>query len=120
MPAMTVLLSVCPLGNDGELSNGGTASEVGGRTRPTSALPTEVMVSEPATAMLISTSGVVDRHTKVMVTVMQTVMIVIPIDPPRLVNAVIVALASAVRQPITADKTGRSRLATPSPSSTAS
>ena len=63
-PAMTTLLSEWPLGKEGEDSNGGTASAWGGRTRPTRALPTVVIDSDPATAITISTSGVRDRHSE--------------------------------------------------------
>ena len=59
---MTVALSACPLGKAGEVSNGGTARSVGGRSRPTTVLPTDVMASEPAVATSMSRSGVHERH----------------------------------------------------------
>ena len=46
-----------------------TASDCGGRTRPTRTLPTVVMASDPATAITISTSGVRDLHARAMATV---------------------------------------------------
>src|SRR4051794_37471683 len=38
---MTVLLSACPLGSDGLVSKGGTASATGGRALPMTSLPIE-------------------------------------------------------------------------------
>ena len=53
---------MCPLGNDGEVSYGGTASDCGGRTRPIRSLPAIVISSEPAAPMASSSAGVQRRH----------------------------------------------------------
>jgi hypothetical protein len=57
MPITTVVFSVCPLGNDGENSNGGTASTWSGRVRPSRVLPTLVAVTETAAAPPTRISG---------------------------------------------------------------
>ena len=62
IPAITTAFSVCPLGNDGECSNGGTASASDGRVRPIRRLPTIVIRSEPIPAARIRMTGVQDRR----------------------------------------------------------
>src|SRR5215218_454586 len=88
MPAMTVLLSAWPEGKEKAYSYGGTASVSGGRTRPTMALLTIVMVNDPAMAMSIRISGVRDRHRHLNAMVITDAMMVMPIGPPRWVSAV--------------------------------
>ena len=61
MPAITVLLRAGPDGKEeGVLIRRYRFGERG-RTRPTTALPTVVMVRDPATAISIRISGVRDR-----------------------------------------------------------
>lgn len=115
-----MLFRVWPLGNDGECSYGGTASVNGGRTRWTTTLPTLVMASEPATAITIRISGVLDRQARVITKVMMAAITVIPIGPPRWVKAVATCVFVTVRSPMAAFSTGRSSWDMPSPSSTAS
>ena len=62
MPSTTVALRVCPDGNDGELSAGGTAREIGGLARPVRSLPTTVNSTDPAAAMPMSSTGSQDRR----------------------------------------------------------
>ena len=59
---MTVEFRVCPLGNDGLVSYGGTASACGGRARPARSLPALVIAMDPAAATAMSTIGVQLRH----------------------------------------------------------
>ena len=120
MPAITVLLRAWPDGKEKAYSYGGTASASGGRIRPTSALPTVVIDSEPAAASTIRYSGVRDRHRTTISSVMEPAMIVIPTGPPRWVNQVAMRSLVAVRSEIASFSAGRSIPAMPSPSSTAS
>ena len=52
------------------------------------ALPTIVMVNDPTTPMSIRISGVRDRHRHTKAMVITDAMMVMPIGPPRWVNAV--------------------------------
>ena len=53
---------MCPLGKDGEVSNGGTASDRGGRTLPMRSLPAIVISREPTAPTASSTAGVQRLH----------------------------------------------------------
>src|SRR5690242_6909274 len=110
---MTTLFSEWPLGKEGEDSNGGTASVRGGRARPTRALPTVVIDSDPATAITISTTGVLDRHSRASVTVTTVARRAIPTGPPRSVNHVATCSFSGVLRLIAALRAGRSSPVTP-------
>ena len=61
------------------------------------ALPTLVMVNDPATPMSIRISGVRDRHRHTNAMVITDAMMVMPIGPPRWVNAVRSCVLVAVR-----------------------
>ncbi len=117
---MTVVLRVCPLGKLGEVSNGGTASARGGRTRPISCLPTTVIASEPAAARVVRTAGDHDRQAQVASRTSATERIGIPTLPPMSVNVVRAWARAGVRCCTASSRTGWSSAATPSPSTTAS
>ena len=91
MPAIAIALSECPLGKDGELSNGGTASSRGGRARPTAALPTLVISSEPAPVIATNATGDQERHSRDSPTATTVASTGIPVLPPMSVNAVTAA-----------------------------
>src|SRR5215216_1055591 len=120
MPAMTVLFSAWAEGKEKAYSYGGTASVSGGRTRPTMALPTLVMVNDPATPMSIRISGVRDRHRHTNAMVITDAMMVMPIGPPRWVNAVRSWVLVAVRWAMDWSRAGWSKPEIPSCSTTAS
>lgn len=115
-----MLFKVWPLGKDGETSYGGTASTSGGRTRSIQILPMLVMVSEPATPISITASGVRDLKMTVRATVIAAAITVIHSDPPRWVKKVATRMFVAVRSEMASVRAGRSNAAIPSPSSTAS
>jgi len=97
MPAMTVLFRAWPDGKEYAYSYGGTASDRGGRFRPTIALPTVVMASDPATASSIKISGVRERHRHTNTIVISDAMMVMPTAPPRWVNPVTTHMLVGVR-----------------------
>ncbi len=113
-------LRVCPDGNDGEVSNGGTASANGGRARPLRSLPSTVMSTEPAAAMPISSTGSHERRFTASTVTTTTAITGIPMVPPRSVNRVTHSSLLAVRVPTAASSTGWSSPATPSLSTTCS
>src|SRR5688572_10281183 len=117
---MTVLLRVWPLGKEGEVSNGGTASEVGGRARPVRSLPATVIAREPVTAMSISTSGVRERQRATMSRTASVARIVMPTTPPRFVYHVTAWSRGGLRQATAWLSTGSSTAARPSASTTLS
>ena len=115
-----MLLSVCPDGKEKGYSYGGTASASGGRGRPTMALPTLVISSDPAVPTSIRTSGVRERQRQVMVKVTIDAITVIPIGPPRWVNPVAHCVLVGVRRAMARSSAGRSSSLMPSCSATAS
>ena len=77
-----------------------------------------VMANDPATAIIINTSGVRERQRSTIARVMADAMMVIPTTPPRLVNQVTSRSVVADRKPRAPSRTGRSIPARPSPSPT--
>ncbi len=120
MPSTTVAFRVCPDGNDAEDSHGGTASDLGGRARPTRSLPSTVMSTDPAAAMAISTTGSHERRFTARTVTTTTAMTGIPTVPPRSVNRVTHSSAEGVRDETAASSTGWSSTARSSLSTTAS
>ena len=94
---MAIEFSEWPLGNDGELSNGGTASSSGGRARPTAALPTLVISSDPAPVTATSATGDHDRHSRARPTATAVASTGMPILPPRSVKAVTAVFSAGER-----------------------
>ena len=84
----TVVLSVCPLGKDGEYSYGGTASMSAGRVRPIRSLPATVIAREPIPAAAMSTTGVQDRRRSASTSRNATAIMGIPMGPAMSVNHV--------------------------------
>ena len=114
------MFRVCPLGKDGLVSYGGTASACGGRARPAASLPTDVISSDPAVATSISTTGVHERHHHASASVTTVAMIGMTAPLPRLVNAVTTASPAGVRCATIHSSIGSSILARPVLSRTAS
>ena len=113
-------LRVCPDGNDGEVSNGGTARASGGRARALRSLPSTVMSTDPAAATPISTTGSHERRFTASTVTTTSAMTGIPTVPPRSVNHVTHCELVGVRVPTAASSTGWSSPATPSRSTTCS
>ena len=84
------------------------------------ALPTVVMVSDPATASSIKMSGVRERHRQTNTIVISDAMMVMPTAPPRWVNPVAHQVLVGVRSAMASSRTGWSTPAIPSCSVTAS
>src|SRR5215218_10953805 len=120
MPAGAMAFSECPLGNENDVSNGGTASVSGGLARPTAALPTTVIANEPAAVAAPSSTGSqlrAHQASNASTVVASTGM---PTGPPRFVYALTTDVSTGARTAIAPSSTGRSRVATPSTSVTSS
>ena len=97
MLVMSTALRVCPLGNDGEVSSGGTACSAGGLARAVRSLPRVVIVSDPAVAPTMTTMGVQVRHHRARARTVSVARMVIPTLPPRLVNQVAAVSSHGIR-----------------------
>ncbi len=73
-----------PEGTLGEVSNGGTASDSGGRARPMTSLPTSAIASAPPSASATRTSGVQSRQRHASTMASPKKMIGCQIGPPEL------------------------------------
>ena len=73
---------MCPDGNEGECSNGGTANASSGRARPISCFPATVISSEPPPAATIRMTGVQDLRRTARTTIVVTAITGIPMTPP--------------------------------------
>ena len=118
--AITVEFRVCPLGNDGLVSYGGTASPCGGRARPARSLPASVIATDPAAATAMRTTGVQLRHHHARPATTRVTRIGRIVVPPMLVKNVTTPSSPGERWPTIQSSSGWSTRARPSPAWTAS
>ena len=83
--AITIEFKECPLGNDGECSNGGMASLRSGRVLPKRGFPATVRSKEPSPAASIRMTGVHDFRLVARKIMMPTAINGIPTVPPTFV-----------------------------------
>ncbi len=112
---MTVEFRVCPLGNDGLVSYGGTASACGGRARPARSLPASVIATiDPAAATAMSTTGVQLRHHQARPATTRVTRIGRIVVPPMLVKNETTLSSAEERWPTIQSSSGWSTRARPS------